>query len=294
MSGEQVKIPWWKAGTGEWPTEAARERWERVAVEQSQQLEFCRGWCADSALVEPFFYWRDWYADAEGLAVSFLLFQGGRRREACRRERKNLMDELGAWDVCAQLGPLSLDMFLPTLPGVRRFEELGEWVGGVEEWNAWAEARVRFEGICKLSFGLGYGAVHGCIIGLDEGAKAVRRTRDEAIEIGQKAATACVEKVLSAMPGLGRCGLQSRGHFEVTQEKAAEMLGVSVRTVKNWEAGTPNSWGYSREKRRSKAALAAFVAGLQRDLSTGENMMDGVGRVHLGNYRGMSVKRGSQ
>lgn len=88
--------------------------------------------------------------------------------------------------------------------------------------------------------------------------------------------------------------INGQGRYEVTQEEAAEQLGVSSRTVKNWEAGSPNTWGYSREKRRSKAAFAAFVAALHRDLSTGENMMDGAGKVHLGNRHGMSMKRGTK
>lgn len=87
-------------------------------------------------------------------------------------------------------------------------------------------------------------------------------------------------------------GGEGSGKYEVTQKEAARELGVSLRTVKNWDAGAPNAWGYSRDKRRNKAAFAAFVAGLRRDLSTGENMMDGAGTVHLGNRRGMGVKKG--
>ncbi len=83
-----------------------------------------------------------------------------------------------------------------------------------------------------------------------------------------------------------------RSRYEVTQREAAEQLGVAVRTVKNWESGQPNPWGYTREKRRSKAEFGVFVATLQRDRATAENMMEGAGSLRLGKRTGMGVKKG--
>lgn len=83
-----------------------------------------------------------------------------------------------------------------------------------------------------------------------------------------------------------------RSRYEVTQQEAAKQLGVSLRTVKNWESGKANPWGYTREKRHSKAEFGVFVATLRRDRATAENMMEGAGTLRLGNRKGMSVKKG--
>lgn len=89
----------------------------------------------------------------------------------------------------------------------------------------------------------------------------------------------------------------ARVRYGVTQKQAAMDLGVSLRTVQKWEKGDPNPWGYSKEKRRTHATFAAFVAGVQRDLSIEENMLEGVRgrqRLHLGHRKGIGVKKGTK
>lgn len=88
---------------------------------------------------------------------------------------------------------------------------------------------------------------------------------------------------------------KKRGRGEMTQKEVAEEMGVTVRTVKNWEAGKGKPpGGYTRETRRNKATFASWLAGYKRDLSTGENLLDGVGKVHLGNRTGMRIRKGTQ
>ena len=121
-----------------------------------------------------------------------------------------------------------------------------------------------------------------------EESQRAKKERDVAEAERQK------EAVLRARLEERMNGQKGTGRYEVTQEEVAEQLGVSVRTVKSWEAGASNPWGYTREKRRNKAAFGAYVAGLRRDLSTGENLMERVGKIHLGNRRGMGVKKGTK
>lgn len=95
-----------------------------------------------------------------------------------------------------------------------------------------------------------------------------------------------------------RYSQKRQGRYEVTQSKAAEEMGVSLRTVQKWERGAPNAWGYFKEKRRNHATFAAFVGGIKRDLSTGENLLERVRdrgeALHLGNRTGMGVKKGTK
>ena len=108
-----------------------------------------------------------------------------------------------------------------------------------------------------------------------------------------RAVLAAIREVTAAsMPA--REPSRARVRYEVTQQEAAEQLGVSVRTVKNWESGKSNPHGYTREKRRSRAEFGVFVATLWRDRATAENMMEGAGSLQLGNRMGMGVKKGTK
>jgi DNA-binding transcriptional regulator YiaG len=91
-------------------------------------------------------------------------------------------------------------------------------------------------------------------------------------------------------------GAQKRqGRYGLTQQEVANQLGVTVRTVRKWEKGTGRPpGGYTRETRRNKATFASWLAGYQRDLSTGENLLEGVGKVHLGNRTGMRIHKGTK
>jgi len=141
----QVKIPWWKAGTGEWPTEAARLRWERVAVEMADELNYYRAACPGCELVEAYHYWQDYFANVfVALRLSLLKGTPGRLGE--------LAGELAGWDIESSWRGL--------LPLKSLMEKPRE--GGVGAWEAvenWVEAWVNFEGLCKLVFGFWKGVV---------------------------------------------------------------------------------------------------------------------------------------
>lgn len=126
-------------------------------------------------------------------------------------------------------------------------------------------------------------------------AEAEAKARERADEERKKAEAKRLENELALARWQERNAPMRRGRYEVTQKEVAKQLGVSVPTVKAWERdrGTPPA-GYTREKRRTRAGFAAFVAGLRRDLSTEENMMEAAGRLRLGNRRGMGVKKGTK
>lgn len=192
-----VKVEWWRAGSAEWPTEAARARWERVKVGYAADLKFYRKMCPGFLLVDASYYWRDWFVEGQGVALAMAIRPEARVQECGGRRLEALMNELHAWDIESKIGGVSLARFLPEIP---------EGANEVEAECVWEEARVMFEGICKLSFGVHHGAVQGCIWGLEKGREEVCATKERAGEIGRQAALAVLGEL---PPGLLRGGRQS-------------------------------------------------------------------------------------
>ena len=277
----QVKIPWWKAGTGEWPSEAARVRGERVAVEYTAFMALYREMCPGCALVEPFPYWRDWFAEARTVALALALAPVSptpeEDREHWSARRRALMDELLAWDIEEGFyGRLSLNGILPELP-----KDADSY------WDAamlWVNACVDFEGMFMEAFGLWQGL-------LEVGKEERGGQMPSAEEIAEKTAAFFAVR----FPGLGRGGPTPKERFAVTQEDVAKKLGVDARTVRKWEAGegAPPE-GYSRELRRNKADFAVFAQGQADIQDKRQRLLDAAHPVKLGNRMGLGPKRGSQ
>ena len=290
----EAKLEAWRKGRGMWDVAGGGEV-PKEAEERMEKVKSKEG-VGESPLGRAFArraYWRHW-ANEVHATLGLLdydrqdpdLEEWERKAswDATVRNFERLAEESRAWE--GQFGEEVFDVACPRffiMEAMEKFTRAGE-----EGDTGDCEATVAYH-LMHLYHAAG---MAGGKVALALQYEAFSANALGRIEEGRKNEGA--SKVEDEINHQANAERPTRGKYEVTQEEAARKLNVSLRTVKYWENGRTNQYGYTREKRRSKALFAAFVAGLHRDMSTGENMMEGAGSLHLGNRTGMGVKKGTK